>query len=142
MSRIEESIEFRLLDKFTENLHKLEKEEVTEAYYMRRENLRRANLGDDVGKVLDDESTKIFDMEEMSKSIDDFEGKGISYHTFESIGKATLFPVSHWKRMYPTYAPGSFGDRIGEKGTPGIQVKEEGLKLTYNLSKLTLPHER
>jgi len=76
------------------------------------------------------------------KSIIDFEGQGFSYHTFEAIGKSVLFPMSHWRRMFPSGGPKPFELMIKRGGVAGVMCKEEGLTLTYELSKMRLPKER
>lgn len=71
------------------------------------------------------------------------EGDGLTYHTFEDIGRYTVFPDRHWKRMFPTKVYGNFEqDELAFNETFGIMTREEGLRLTNDLARLTLPHER
>jgi len=76
------------------------------------------------------------------KSILDYEGKGLSSHTFEAIGKSVLFPLAHWKWMFPSGAANGFQLMIERGGIPGVMCKEEALTLTYELSWMRLPTER
>lgn len=71
------------------------------------------------------------------------EGDGLSYHTFEDIGRYTVFPEQHWKRMFPTKMFGNYEqDEFQWNDTFGVMTREEGLRITNDLSRLTLPHER
>ena len=38
---------------------------------------------------------------EFGRVIMSVEGDGLSYHTFEDIGRYTVFPKQHYKRMFP-----------------------------------------
>jgi hypothetical protein len=81
--------------------------------------------------------------EEVHRVIMTVEGDGLSYHTFEDIGKYTVFPDAHWKRMFPTAFFGNYlQDEFGHNNTFGIMTREEGLRITNDLARLTLPHER
>lgn len=82
-------------------------------------------------------------LEEILMTISNAEGEGLRYHTHEEIGKYTVFPWSHWSRMFPSEFIGRYMDnefRLTE--TFGIMTREEGLRLTNDLARLTLPHER
>lgn len=81
--------------------------------------------------------------EDVKKAIMSVEGDGIKYHTFEDIGRYTVFPTKHWKRMFPSKMFGNFEkDEFKMNKTFGIMTREEGLRLTNDLARLTLPHER
>lgn len=71
------------------------------------------------------------------------EGDGLSYHTFEDIGRYTIFPDRMFRRMFPTRAFGRFEEeeyRISK--VFGVMTREEGLRITNDLARLSLPHER
>lgn len=44
--------------------------------------------------------------EEISWVVQTVEGDGLSYHTYEDIGRYTVFPENHFKRMFPSKAFG------------------------------------
>lgn len=71
------------------------------------------------------------------------EGDGLSYHTFEDIGRYTVFQENHWRRMFPTHMYGTFEKTEYQRNkTFGVMTREEGLRITNELSRLSLPHER
>ena len=79
----------------------------------------------------------------MGSVIQSIEGEGLSYHTFEDIGKYTVFPENMFKRMFPGELFGRYQqDEYNVNRTYGIMTREEGLRLTNELSRLTLPSAR
>ena len=71
------------------------------------------------------------------------DGSGLSYHTFEDIGRYTIYPEKMFKRMFPSKAFGNFEkDEYEMNKTYGNMTREEGLRITNDLSRLTLPSER
>lgn len=82
-------------------------------------------------------------VDEVKQVVQSIDGTGLSHHTYEDIGRFTIFPERHWKRMFPR---GSFGtlekDTYSRNQTWGIMHREEAMRITNELSKLTLPHER
>ncbi len=83
------------------------------------------------------------DYSQIKKAISNLEGTGLTYQTFEDIGKYTVFPERHWRRMFPRKFFGQYEkDEFSHSKTFGIMTREEGLKITNELSRLTLPHER
>lgn len=81
---------------------------------------------------------------EVGRVIMTVEGDGLSYHNFEDIGRYTVFPETHYKRMFPD--SNFFGnyqrDEFQFNQTFGIMTREEGLRITNELSRLRLPKER
>lgn len=162
--RIEDSIERSLLKKYVSSLQSThERNEVMQAYEQRKHELTlltekmvpkgEAGLSADIE---DSSVTSVYDnikiikekltperKQELRDTIYSNEGKGMSYHTYDTIGKYTLFPKAHWKRMFPRDSCGQF-DKIDFKhsGVYGIMCTEESLKLTYDLSRKTLPSQR
>eukprot|EP00349_Pseudokeronopsis_sp_Brazil_P007128 CAMPEP_0202974644 /NCGR_PEP_ID=MMETSP1396-20130829/62261_1 /ASSEMBLY_ACC=CAM_ASM_000872 /TAXON_ID= /ORGANISM="Pseudokeronopsis sp., Strain Brazil" /LENGTH=84 /DNA_ID=CAMNT_0049708807 /DNA_START=115 /DNA_END=365 /DNA_ORIENTATION=+ len=71
-------------------------------------------------------------------------GEGLSHHTYKDIGRYTVFPDKMFCRMFPEGK--CFGryevDEYQWNKTYGIMCREEGLRITNELSRLTLPHER
>lgn len=81
--------------------------------------------------------------QEMGDVLLSLEGDGLSFHTFEDIGRYTIFPDNMFKRMFPSKAFGRFeADEYNINKVWGTMTREEGLRLTNELSKLTLPSER
>ena len=70
-------------------------------------------------------------------------GDGITHHTFSDIGKYIVFPENHYKRMFPSKAFGRIEEDETKKiGVFATMTREEGLRLTNELSRLTLPKDR
>jgi len=79
----------------------------------------------------------------LSEIIQTREGDGLRYHTFADIGRFTVFPVNHFKRMFPRKPFGTLEEDDFERNkTYGIMTREEGLRITNELHRLTLPSER
>ena len=79
----------------------------------------------------------------MGNVIMSVDGDGLSFHTFEDIGRYTVFPEQHWKRMFPSRFFGNYQlDEFRVNRTFGVMTREEGLRLTNDLARLSLPHER
>lgn len=71
------------------------------------------------------------------------DGEGLSYHTFQDIGRYTVFPEKHWKRMFPDQFFGNYlQDEFDYNKTFGLMTREEGLRITNDLARLRLPNER
>jgi hypothetical protein len=71
------------------------------------------------------------------------EGDGLSHHTFEDIGKFTVFPENYWKRMFPRRSFGSLEeDTYSRNKTWGVMHREEAMRLTNEMNRMTLPSER
>ena len=72
------------------------------------------------------------------------EGDGLSYHTFEDIGRYTVFPKQHHERMFPDeeFFGNYHADEYTYNNTLGIMTREEGLRITNELSRMRLPKER
>ncbi len=79
----------------------------------------------------------------LGKVIQNVEGEGLTYHTYSDIGRFTVFPENHFKRMFPKRAFGTLeADDYERNKTYGIMTREEGLRITNDLNRLTLPSER
>jgi hypothetical protein len=67
----------------------------------------------------------------------------LKYHTYQDIGRYTVFPKAATNRMFPSVMFGRYKEvEFDENNTFGIQTREEGLRITNDLSRLTLPSER
>lgn len=81
--------------------------------------------------------------DEMGYILLSLDGEGLTYHTYEDIGKYTIYPNNMFKRMFPSKPFGRLEeDEYNINKSWGIMTREEGLRLTNELSKLTLPSER
>lgn len=81
--------------------------------------------------------------EDVARAVMSIEGDGLSYHTFEDIGRYTIFPERMFRRMFPSRAFGRFEEEeYSMSHVFGTMCREEGLRITNDLSRLTLPHER
>jgi hypothetical protein len=102
LPRIEEKIELQLLEKFKDSLHSpAEKKEVQTAYMQRKDNLAKLAEVQELGQRDKREESLVIPGSEVSRVIMSVEGDGLRYHTFEDIGRYTVFPEKHYKRMFP-----------------------------------------
>jgi hypothetical protein len=165
LPRIEDSIERRLLQQYISSLHSLEEQnEIISAYEQRKHEISKiegavssssitndVDLGEDYDPdlnpmenikptILKHSPEKV---QELKDTIWSMDGKGVSYHTYDTIGKFTIFPKSHWKRMFPRDSCGLFDNNdFKNNDTYGLMCTEEGLKITYDLSRRSLPSQR
>lgn len=168
LPRIEDSIERRLLQKYVSTLRNPhEQQEVIEAYEQRKHDLSRVedsakhieaenedwnqvllegaeyhqNPYENLKPILEKHSPE--HVQYMKNIIWSTDGKGMSYHTYDTIGKWTLFPKTHWKRMFPRDSCGMFDQNDFKKNeTYGLMCTEESLKIAYDLSRRSLPSSR
>jgi len=84
------------------------------------------------------------DNSNLGKIINSFEGAGISHQTYADIGRYTVFPEAHSERMFPgkQFFGNFYNEEYKRSKIFGVMTREEGLRLTNDLSRLTLPHER
>lgn len=141
---MEEKIELQLLEKFKDSLHSVaEKKEVHLAYLQRKDNLSRLSEVQELGQRDKREESITIPGSEISRVIQSVEGDGLSFHTFEDIGRYTVFPEQHHKRMFPEKMFGNYeADEFQYNETFGLMCREEGLRITNDLARLRLPHER
>ena len=67
----------------------------------------------------------------------------MTYHTYEDIEKYTVFPKAMVDRMFPSVMFGRFKqEEYDINNSFGIQTREEGLRITNDLARLTFPHQR
>jgi len=156
LPRMEETIEKRLLNQYMDTLGTAyEKKEVMEAYQIRKHELKKladkdagfvATPGSSPGISAMNTEPHYFTTEEkeqFQEMVASNEGLGLSYHTYDTIGKYTLFPKSHWKRMFPRESCGLFDfNDFKMKQIYALMCTEEGLKITYDLARRTLPKNR
>ena len=150
--QIESKIEERLLFRFMRGIkNSAERKEVFDAYLMRRHNLTHVKEEDnsldegrgDESSIRTPEELEKIRNADMKEIIQTVHGDGLSHHTYQDIGRYTIFPHNHYKRMFPTKAFGRIETQEYEiSKTFGIMTREEGLRLTNELSRLTLPSER
>lgn len=70
-------------------------------------------------------------------------GEGLKYHSFEDIGRYTVFPENHWRRMFRRRGFG-FIEKIDydRNQTFGLMTREEGVRLANDFHRLTIPSQR
>ena len=79
----------------------------------------------------------------LAQIVQSVEGDGIGTHKFSDIGRYTVFPENHWRRMFPRKAFGTIReDDFSRNETLGLMTREEGLRLTNEFHRLSLPSER
>ena len=67
----------------------------------------------------------------------------MKYHTYQDIGRYTVFTKGQTKRLVPNVMYGRFREEeFSKSNTYGIMTREEGLRITNDLSRLTLPKDR
>ena len=103
LPKMEEKIELQLLEKFKDRLRTVsEKKELMQAYYQRKDNVAKMTENEDVGKPEKKPDEIQVPASELGRVIANIDGEGLSYHTYSDIGRYTVFPTQHWKRMFPT----------------------------------------
>jgi len=144
--QIEARIEERLLHEYMRTIkNELERKELFDAYIMRRHRLSR--LPEDADAPIDRKDdmpgAKQQDAHEIAKSIKTIDGTGFSMHNYSDVGRYTVFPEKYKNRLFPS---GAFGridkDEVQHTGSLGIMCREQGLRLTNDMARLTLPNER
>ena len=142
--QIEERIELQLLEKFKQTLKSdLEKKEVEAAYLQRKDNLAKIPEREEPGEPEPKKPRLFIPKDEFHKVIQSIHGDGISYHTYQDIGRYTVFPETMKKRMFPSVMFGRYEkEEYGPSKTFGIQTREDALRITNDLARLTLPKER
>lgn len=132
-----------MLEKFKASLKSdLERKEVEEAYYQRKDNLAKLPEREEASEAAAGEEGEQVPFG-AGDAIGSMHGDGVIHHTYEDIGKYTVFPKQMVKRMHPSKMFGRFYEEEYERSkTYGIQTREEGLRITNDLSRLTLPKER
>lgn len=133
-----------MLEKFKSTLASdLERKEVEAAYFQRKDNLAKIPELADPATPEQKRPKEYFPKDEYAKIIQSVHGDGLSYHTYADIGRYTVFPDSMANRMLPSKKFGRYNELdYSVNETYGIQTREEGLRITNDLARLTLPHER
>jgi hypothetical protein len=70
------------------------------------------------------------------------DGRGISYQTYDDIGRYTYFPQELTDELFPFKTYGRYNEEYKRTGLYSIMTREEGLKLANSFSNITLPSER
>ena len=90
-----------------------------------------------------DRKKKRTPINEINNTIRTIDGSGIRYHTFSDIGTYTVFPAQMSKRLFPSKVYGKIeSDEVKNTGTLGIMCREQGLRITSDLARMTLPKDR
>ena len=135
LPQIESRIEERLLEQFTRGITNMaERNEVIMSYHTRCHNL--ANLPEDLDLSIEKKEPSVVkkNLKDYINIFIDHEGEGISYHTVSEIGRYTIFPENHWRRMFRRRGFGLIEQQdTAYTGTYGLMTREEGLRLTNDL---------
>lgn len=62
----------------------------------------------DLGQREKRQEQTVIKQDEIARVIQSVEGDGLSYHTYEDIGRYTVFPEHQFKRMFPTSLFGNY----------------------------------
>ncbi len=111
-----------------------ERNEVIMSYHTRRHNL--ANLPEDLDLSIEKREPAVVkkNLQDYINIFIDHEGEGISYHTVSEIGRYTIFPENHWRRMFRRRGFGLLEQQDTQiTNTYGLMTREEGLRLTNDL---------
>ncbi len=144
--QIEARIEERLLHEYMKTIgNELERKEIHDAYIMRRHRLSKMPEEADMlaeGREPDLKQKRLIHAE-MKNTIKTIDGTGIKYHSYADIGKYTVFPAQYKNRLFPAGAYGRIEqDEVEKTGSLGIMCREQGLRITNDLSRMTLPADR
>lgn len=122
----------------------LERKEVQQAYLQRKDNLAKIPEREDPGDPPPSDAKVTLHVSEYSHVIQSIYGDGISDHTYKDIGRYTVFPEAMKNRMFPSIMFGRYEEEEYKHNGKvlGIQTREEGLRITNDLARLTLPKER
>lgn len=134
-----------LLNKFISTIDSVpERNEVQQAYLQRKDNLAKIPEREDPGQPPPQEAQVALDVKAIPEVIQSIHGDGISSHTYHDIGRYTVFPQAMRQRMLPSIMFGRYEKEEFELNgnVLGIQTREEGLRITNDLARLTLPKER
>ena len=78
-----------------------EKRELHQAYFQRKDNLAAATESYQKLQTEDKPGDVILTKEDIGMAVMNVEGDGFSHHTFEDIGRYTVFPNAMYNRMFP-----------------------------------------
>lgn len=82
-------------------------------------------------------------LERLKKLILSIDGTGFTKQTYSDIGRYIVFPEDRFSRIFPRKPFGMLKeDDFDRNNTWGIMCREEGLRITNDLHRLTLPSER
>jgi len=80
---------------------------------------------------------------DLSNIVKSKDGEGISTQNYQDIGSYTVFPDNYWRRMFPRKGFGKLEEEDYTRNkTYGIMTREEGLRITNDLHRITTPGER
>mmetsp|Transcript_20791 Transcript_20791/g.24416 ORF Transcript_20791/g.24416 Transcript_20791/m.24416 type:complete len:224 (+) Transcript_20791:321-992(+) len=139
-------MEERLLHEYMRTIkNEFERKELHDAYIMRRHRLSRMpEEADMLSESRENEpKPKRIDPHEITKTIKTIDGTGIRYHDYSDIGKYTVFPAQYKNRVFPSGAYGRIEqDDVAVTRTLGVMCREQGLRITNELARMTLPQDR
>lgn len=100
-------------------------------------------VDDDLGRPEPKKKPNVMPLGRLTEIIKDKNGDGIASHTYTDIGTYTVFPERHMERMFPSKVFGTIKkDDYERNQTWGVMCREEGIRITNELHRLTIPSER
>mmetsp|Transcript_16953 Transcript_16953/g.26108 ORF Transcript_16953/g.26108 Transcript_16953/m.26108 type:complete len:221 (+) Transcript_16953:59-721(+) len=144
LPKLEERIEKQLLNKFKETLlTQKEKTEVERAWIQRKDNLAKVPELIDPGEPEPAAPELFLPVSEYKNVVQSVHGDGLSDQTYNDIGRYTIFPNHMAKRMFPTTYFGRYEkEEYKYNQTLALQTREEALRITNDLGRLTVPKDR
>ena len=144
LPQIEAKTEERLLSVFLKQIsNEDERREVELAYHQRRAALAKAMEDDDLSRPEPKKKPNIMPLERLSEIVQSKSGDGLATQTYADIGRYIVFPERHMERMFPRKVFGTLKkDDYDRNSTWGVMCREEGLRITNELHRLTTPSER
>ena len=112
---------------------------------MRRHNLSKQKEAADMfdSSRRDEDNTRKIHASTIRHALSSMDGDGINYHNYSDIGRFTRFPKSYRERIFPSTAYGRIDITDVEKtGTLAVMARDESIRITNDMHRLTLPHQR
>ena len=146
---LEGSVESRLLEKYKQNLSKVERTDADVSYLRLQQNLQSSTSKDELDDLnfknkYNDPNYKKFmendfkrQIQERSQHIiNDYDNNHFNNHTYASIGKYSIVPFMEVNKCFPDNGFGKFqNDDYPQENIFGVMCREEGIRIT-NLLKM------
>lgn len=98
---------------------------------------------DDLGRPEPKKKPNIMPLGRLTEVIQSMDGDGLATQTYSDIGRYIVFPEKHMDRMFPRKVFGNLKhDDYSRNQTYGVMCREEGIRITNELHRLTIPSER
>ena len=140
--KVEDFIESRLLERFKLNLNIEEEKMVSDVYKMRKHKVYAIKEQVIKDRPIVQEPYKTIDFTQMMSLYTSIDGKGLSYNSYDDIGRYIHFPKADVEELFPFKYYGKYKTELDRTGLYSIMIREEGLKLANSFSNVSLPGER